>query len=46
MKEGDRTLNTFNSRCIDQLNPRCRESLQFRINVSNLKAEVMKALTF
>ena len=46
MEEGDRSLNTFNRRCVDQLNPRCSEPLQFRIDVGNFKAEMMKALAF
>jgi hypothetical protein len=45
MKEGDRALNALDRRCVDQLNPRCSEALQLCINVSNLKAEVMKPFT-
>jgi hypothetical protein len=36
MEEGDRSLNTFNRRCVDQLNPRGCESLQLCINVGDL----------
>lgn len=42
MEEGDRTLNALHRNGVDQLNSYASEALQLCINVSNLKAEVMK----
>ena len=46
MKEGHRALHALHRNGVDQLNSCASEALQLCINVSNLKAEVMKPFTF